>query len=145
MTESETTYSIDPQICRQCGGRCCQGHPGLWSDPNRFLAIFFSGKKPSRDVIENGLKEYRLELRDVDGVEIPAPQQTDSGCGLLGPTGCMLEEDERPCQCLALEPHIDTLLSDDICCTMPESHGTGTARNNWRAYWGKSLKEVKVF
>ena len=27
---------LDTQLCRQCRGRCCQGHSGVWSEPQRF-------------------------------------------------------------------------------------------------------------
>ena len=34
---TETSHSSDAQMCRQCKGLCCQGHPGVWVDPERFL------------------------------------------------------------------------------------------------------------
>ncbi|WP_072906361.1 hypothetical protein [Malonomonas rubra] len=125
---------IDSQLCSQCGGRCCQGHPGVWSDPQRFFAIFFSGQTPTADQLRQLLAERDIELRDLGGILIPAPKNTATGCIAQGSNGCSYPVETRPCQCLALIPDLETLLDDTIHCSLPPEFGSGTARNNWRPF-----------
>jgi len=75
-----------------------------------------------------------MTLRNVDGVLIPAPPENEHGCSFLQETGCALEADERPCQCLALIPDLETLLDDVIHCRLLPDFGSGTARENWRPF-----------
>lgn len=125
---------FDPQLCRQCRGRCCQGHPGLWSEPQRFFAIFSANTSPSPEQFCKILHQHQLTLRDLGGILIPAPQETEQGCIALDENGCSYSSSERPCQCLALIPDLETLLDDQIHCRLPAEYGSGTARENWRPY-----------
>lgn len=125
---------IDSQLCKQCRGRCCQGHPGVWSDPQRFFAIFSGGRVPTTAEFVHLLDHHQLTLRDLGGVLIPSPRFSDDGCAAQGPQGCAYAIDQRPGQCLALTPQLETLLDDHIHCTMPPQHASGTARNNWRRF-----------
>lgn len=123
---------LDTQLCRQCRGRCCQGHPGVWSDPQRFFAIFFAAQLPSPTELRQVLEDHRLELRDLGGVLIPAPRVEEQGCSAQQSDGCAFDTATRPCQCLALTPNLDTLLDDQIHCSLPPEYGSGTARESWR-------------
>lgn len=134
--------NIDDTLCRQCQGRCCQGHPGVWSNPQRFFAIFADGQEPTILKMSNLLGENNLALRDVGGILIPAPRQTGNGCAELGPTGCSYPPEKRPCQCLALIPELETLLDDMIHCRLPPEYGSGSARENWDP-WQELLQKVK--
>jgi len=136
-----THARIDKKLCAQCRGRCCQGHPGVWSDPQRFFALFSPTKIPAADALRKFLEQQRLTLREVGGILIPAPQETVRGCGFLQDAGCALPATERPCQCLALIPDIETLLDDEIHCRLPADFGSGQARENWRPFQGL-LKQV---
>ena len=120
---------LDSQLCHQCRGRCCQGHPGVWSEPERFFAIFAAAKIPQPAELEKILTNNRLTLRDLGGVLIPAPLNTDRGCIAQETDGCIY-----PCQCLALIPNLDTLLDDQIHCSLPPEFGSGSARENWRPF-----------
>ena len=126
--------NVDEPLCRQCRGRCCQGHPGVWSDPPRFFAIFTESRLPAADELSKLLNKNRLELRNLDGVLIPAPKATEQGCAAQQPEGCAFPPDTRPCQCLALIPELETLLDEQIHCTLPAAYGSGTARENWRPF-----------
>ncbi|MCK4621057.1 MAG: hypothetical protein KAT62_02450 [Desulfuromonadales bacterium] len=134
---------LDIQLCSQCGGRCCQGHPGVWSDPQRFFAIFAAAEIPTADEFSALLDKHRLTLRDLGGILIPAPRTTEQGCAEQRPDGCAFTLTERPCQCLALIPNLETLLDDLIHCTLPPAYGSGTARENWRPYQ-TLLQEVQA-
>jgi len=68
-------------------------------------------------------------------VRIPAPQTLGSGCVFLGESGCRLAAAARPCQCLALQPMLDTLIDGEIRCQLPPEGGSQTARQNWRRFW----------
>jgi hypothetical protein len=125
---------LDTQLCRQCRGRCCQGHPGVWSDPQRFFTIFADATVPAAAELSRILVEQQLTLRDLSGVLIPAPRNTETGCVAQRAGGCAYPTSERPCQCLALVPNIDTLLDDTIHCALPPAYGSGTARENWRPF-----------
>ena len=125
---------LDEQLCRQCGGKCCQGHPGVWSDPQRFFAIYAEGTVPPVNKLDKILHSKQLTLRDLGGVLIPAPVNTEHGCIAQLPDGCHFSTQERPCQCLALSPELETLLDDQIHCTLPPEFGSGTARENWRPF-----------
>lgn len=125
---------LDTQLCRQCRGRCCQGHPGVWSDPQRFFAIFTDNSVPTAEEFASFLANRKIELRDLGGVLIPAPLNTEQGCIALSDTGCDYPTTERPCQCLALVPELETLLDDLIHCTMPPAFGSDSARKNWRPF-----------
>ncbi len=132
MNERLTTS--DPQLCRQCSGLCCQGHPGLWTDPERFRRLFPALPETAAELALH-LASLQLVLRDVGDVLIPAPQNTASGCIFLASDGCSLPNERRPDQCLALAPQLDTLLEGEMRCTMPPEHGSNSARQRWRAFW----------
>ncbi|MBN2645905.1 MAG: hypothetical protein JXR59_10595 [Desulfuromonadaceae bacterium] len=124
----------DAQLCKQCRGRCCQGHPGLWSEPERFWRIFFAGRIPTAQELVGLLRQRSLALRDVGGVLIPAPTESEQGCTAQRENGCAFTTSERPCQCLALIPNLETLLDDLIHCTLPPEYGSGAARCHWRPF-----------
>lgn len=128
------TEHLDEQLCRQCGGRCCDGHPGVWSSPERFFAIFNHGDIPEASTLAQLLDERQLTLRDVGGILIPAPHETEQGCAARDENGCIFDVETRPGQCLALIPKLDTLLDDQIHCHLPPEHGSATARRNWRPF-----------
>ncbi len=132
------TATIDPTICRQCRGLCCQGHPGAWTDPERFAVLFFGGRPLAISRLERELPLLGLHLDDWGGVPVPVPINTETGCIFQGDAGCRFSPAERPCQCLGLIPTIDTLMEGEIHCHMPEEVGSGTTRENWRAYWEKA-------
>lgn len=133
---------LDSQLCQQCRGRCCQGHPGVWSEPKRFFTIFFSKTIPSAAALYQGLQKHQLSLRDLGGILIPAPENTEQGCIAQQVNGCSYPTSARPCQCLALIPNLDTLLDDQIHCTLPPEFGSGSARENWRPFQ-QLLKQIK--
>lgn len=132
---------LDEQLCRQCRGRCCQGHPGTWSDPERFFTIFSKKKIPQIDELTKIIDENTLALRDLGGILVPAPRNTSQGCFAQEAEGCKYPIEIRPCQCLALVPNIETLLDDHIHCTLPPEYGSGSARENWRPFQGM-LKKI---
>ena len=120
----------DPQMCRQCGGLCCQGHAGIWVDPQRFIDLFCEGKVPEADMLPEG-----TILRDLGGVQVPAPITVEHGCIYLGADGCQLDETKRPCQCLALQPAIETLMEGEMHCKLSPKYGSNSARKNWSRFW----------
>ena len=136
MTEAFNN-NRDTMICRQCQGLCCQGHPGVWTDPERFLKAF-DLPRPSTPSRFLGMLPREISLRDIDRVAIPAPKATESGCIFLEIEGCALPVNRRPEQCLALTPHIDTLLAGEICCELQPEGSTLTAIRNWKAFWGNN-------
>lgn len=127
--------NLDPQMCGQCSGLCCQGHPGAWVDPDRFFSAFFPGKSLSFDLLERELPDPGLVLRDFSGVPAPAPIGTESGCFFLSPEGCRLSVEQRPCQCLALVPSLDTLIDGEIRCQLTPGFGFASVRANWEKFW----------
>ena len=129
--------NLDPQMCRQCQGLCCQGHPGVWTTPENFLRAF-DLPRPSTPEILRSLLPPELDLRDISLVKIPAPRSTETGCIFLNPDGCLLPENRRPEQCLALTPNIDTLIAGEIHCELQPEGSTQTAILNWKSFWEKS-------
>lgn len=129
-------FASDPQICRQCGGLCCQGHPGSYADPGRFVTRYFRHGWSDLEALRSALPFLGMELRDLAGIPVPAPRRAPWGCVHLGSAGCRLSEDERPEQCKALIPHIDTLLEGEIHCRLPSEYGSGSIRERWAAFWG---------
>jgi hypothetical protein len=129
----------DPQdllLCRECGGRCCQGSPGIWVDPERFFALFFSGQHLTLEQLRERLPELGLVLWEKTGVPIPAPGSLVNGCAFLGIEGCRFAVSERPCQCLALVPKQETLNQQQGClCQIPEEFSREVARQRWQDYW----------
>ncbi|RME36777.1 MAG: hypothetical protein D6794_08010 [Deltaproteobacteria bacterium] len=125
----------DEAICRQCRGLCCQGAPGLWADPDRFVQLFFPRGLPEGRDLELALKRLGLTWRRVTGVAIAAPKRTETGCLFLTEQGCRLAPDRRPCQCLALEPSLDTLLTGEIDCRMPAQLRSDRIALRWRRWW----------
>jgi len=139
---NDSLTNSDPQLCRQCRGLCCQGHPGLWTDPERFLRLFPTLETASVELAQQ-LASRQIILRDVGNVPIPAPQKTTSGCIFLTSAGCTLPVEQRPDQCLALTPQLDTLLEGEMRCTMPPEHGSNSARQRWRAFWNAPKPATK--
>ena len=128
-------FTIDPQMCRTCGGRCCQGHPGLWVEPARLAALYFDGTLPSRERLAELLPPFGFFLKDLCGVAVPAPVADEKGCTFLTADGCRLPASHRPCQCLALTPSIDTLMEGEICCSLPPPFRSGNVMESWRHFW----------
>jgi len=135
MCERPEHIVNDPQTCRMCRGLCCQGHPGVWVVPERFLATYFPAGLPGRQAFRQALADSHLTLRAIDGIDIPAPQNSGRGCVFLTPDGCRLPTGQRPDQCLALIPDYETLLHAEIHCTLPPAYSTGTARKRWADFW----------
>ena len=139
MTENEQNVSLNLLLCQECGGRCCQGSPGIWVDPERFFALFFSGRKVTLDQLRERLPELGLVLWENSGVPIPAPRSLSSGCAFLGADGCRFSVAERPCQCLALIPDETTLEQQEGClCRLPDNFSRETGRQRWQDYWQTS-------
>jgi Fe-S-cluster containining protein len=134
MRTSDPVNYADPQMCRQCRGLCCQGHPGVWVDPDRFFKAFDLPKTSSPETLRS-LLPRELLLRDLDGVAIPAPQKQQSGCIFLDSEGCQLPENRRPDQCLALVPALETLVAGEIRCELKAEGSTLAAITAWRNYW----------
>ncbi len=137
MTSPAPANHADPQVCRQCRGLCCQGHPGVWTVPLRFLHVFNLPKPSSPQELAKALP-VDLVLREIDGVAIPAPEKRQSGCIFLDVDGCRLPEGKRPEQCLALVPALDTLIDGEIRCQLQPEGSTLTALQNWKSFWGHS-------
>lgn len=130
-----TDYAFDDQMCRTCGGLCCQGHPGVWADPVRFEGLFHPGRHLSPDQLAEKLPDWGLELRDFSGVPVPGPRSGEDGCFFLGPDGCRLPPEQRPGQCLALIPDLETLITGEIHCRLPGPFTFGEIRRRWQEYW----------
>lgn len=138
MTESKKNISLNLLLCQECGGRCCQGSPGIWIDPERFFALFFSGKQVTQDQLRERLPDLGLVLWENSGVPIPAPRSLSSGCAFVleGEGGCRFSVTERPCQCLALIPDKTTLELQTGCnCRLPANFSRETGRQRWHDYW----------
>lgn len=126
----------DAQICRQCKGMCCQAHPGLWVRPMSFFSSFGLETASSPEALKEMLPDG-ITLRQIDGVSIPAPLRTQSGCYFLGHKGCMLPESQRPEQCLALKPKIETLIEGAVQCELHPLASSINAIMNWQSFWRK--------
>lgn len=132
----EKSASLNLTLCRECGGRCCQASPGIWVDPERFFAIFFSGQRLTLQQLREWLPEIGLVLWEQTGVPIPAPRSLDAGCAFLRADGCQFSIGERPCQCLALVPVKETLkYSEGSLCRLPEEFSRKLAGQRWQHYW----------
>ncbi len=132
----QTINSLNYPLCRECGGRCCQGSPGLWIDPQRFLAIFFAGKPLPLEQMRECLPALGLVLWEKSGVPIPAPLFLVDGCAFLGKDGCSFPVSERPCQCLALIPDRETLAqSEGSLCRLPSEFSKVICNQKWQDYW----------
>ncbi|HEY5673880.1 MAG TPA: hypothetical protein VIR78_09260 [Malonomonas sp.] len=132
----EKSISLDQSLCKKCGGRCCQGSPGVWVDPERFFALFFAGQRLPLEQLRERLPVLGLVLWEKGGVPIPAPLSLADGCSFLGDDGCRLPVAARPCQCLALVPTKQTLEQQDGClCRLPEEFSRQVARQQWQLYW----------
>lgn len=127
--------SFDPMLCARCGGRCCRETPGVWVDPRRFLAVFALPLPQVPAELDQRLAALGLAWRDLGGVAVPLPQSDERGCSFLAEEGCRLSVALRPCQCLALEPNLETVRQDELCCELPDDFRLIQARRNWGAVW----------
>lgn len=134
--KSDNSTIMDLPLCRECGGRCCQASPGIWVDPERFFARFFSEQRPDLQSLRAALPALGLVLWENSGVPMPAPQSLLTGCGFHASAGCTLSVAARPCQCLALEPRRQTLEQEQGCrCHLPDGFSREVAMGRWRDYW----------
>ena len=132
----EKHESLNVSLCRECGGRCCQGSPGIWINPERFFAIFANGQHLTYEQLREKLPELGLVLWGKSGVQIPAPRSLTTGCSFLGADGCGLAVAERPCQCLAMIPIKETLEQPQGCfCRVPKAFSREVGRQRWQHYW----------
>ena len=135
-TQLEQRNSLNVPLCRKCGGRCCQGSPGIWIDPERFFALFSPGQRLTVEELRVRLPTLGLVLWGNHGVLIPAPLSLASGCAFLGINGCRLSVAQRPCQCLAMIPDKETLAQPQGCaCRVPEEFSREVGRQRWQQYW----------
>ncbi len=135
----EKRDSLDLPLCRECGGRCCSGSPGIWVDPERFFDLFFGGDHLTLDQLREQLPELGLLLWTIKGVPIPAPGSSTSGCLFFKIDGCTFPVTERPCQCLALIPNKETLNLEKGClCKMPAGFSREDSRLRWEQYWQRT-------
>ena len=138
----EKKDSLDLPLYLECGGRCCKGSPGVWVDPERFFAIFFSGQHLTLEQLREHLPGLGLVLWEKSGVPIPAPRSLASGCSFLGVDGCRFPVAERPCQCLTLIPNKETLVQEQGClCQEPEAFSRDAASQLWQDYWSRADSE----
>ena len=135
---TETSHYSDAQMCRQCKGLCCQGHPGVWVDPERFLQSF-DLPVPANPAALHSMLPRELVLRKIDEVAIPAPRKLETGCIFLQADGCQLPENRRPGQCLALVPALETLIDGEIRCGLQPQGSTLTAIRAWRQFWEQKV------
>lgn len=136
MTELDKKFSLDLGLCQECDGRCCHGSPGIWVDPVRFFGIFFQGQKLTLEQLRERLPELGLVLWEKSGVPIPAPRSVVSGCAFQRADGCRFSIAERPCQCLALIPVIETLEQPQGClCKLPDDYSRKAGEQRWKNYW----------
>lgn len=125
-----------PPLCQECGGRCCQGSPGIWVDPERFFALFFAAQRLTPAQLRGRLPELGLVLWENSGVPIPAPLSLATGCAFHGADGCGFLVAERPCQCLAMIPSTATPAQTQGClCRVPAAFSRDVGRQNWQNYW----------
>lgn len=127
----------DPILCAQCGGLCCQSHPGMYLDPIQFQEAWDLPTGPWD--MEEVLLANSLAFKVCMGVPIPVPCYTDQGCVFWSPMGCRLPWSKRPLECLALEPKIETLIEGEIHCSLPQELDYLQCFSRWkRLYeeWG---------
>jgi Fe-S-cluster containining protein len=98
MTESRKGYSydFDPEACRTCGGRCCNGESGnIWVNPREIEAISHLLGMAAQDFIELYLRKtgYRFSIKELKSDGNYSCVFYDSGRG-----GCTVYE-ARPEQC----------------------------------------------
>lgn len=134
--------ALDAPLCRTCGGRCCQGSPGIWVDPERFFTLFFAGQHLTLEQLRGRLDDLGLVLWEKTGVPIPAPRSLLTGCAFHSADGCRFSIEDRPCQCLALVPNRKTLTQAQGClCRLPEGFSREQAGRLWQKYWiGRSYE-----
>ena len=134
--DCEMKPALDLALCHECAGRCCQGSPGAWADPERFFAIFFAGQTLTVEQLRKKLPALGLVFWEKSGVPVPAPLSLESGCSFLQADGCRLSAAERPCQCLALIPCRETLgLAEGCLCRLPEAFSWDSVKLHWQDYW----------
>jgi len=126
---------FDPDLCRQCGGLCCQGHTGIYADPARFVRTFFPQGLPSKLPKAEELALLGIDLKRFAGVDIPAPRLAPWGCVFLGREGCRLSAEERPCECLLLQPSLETLLEGEIHCKTKPGFSYRETQKKWKIFW----------
>ena len=85
MKTNPPVKNFDEQMCKQCKGLCCQGHPGVWMNPERFFRLFFSFPPKRIEDLATHLQEKSLVLRDYAGVLVPAPRGGEKGCVFFTP------------------------------------------------------------
>ncbi|WP_020675387.1 hypothetical protein [Geopsychrobacter electrodiphilus] len=136
MMRFEISSSLNLPLCLECGGRCCQGSPGIWVDPERFFALFFHGQHLSLEQLRGRLSALNMVLWEKTGVPVPAPRSLQTGCSFLGVEGCRFPVTARPCQCLAMTPNRETLIQAQGClCLVPAAFNRRAAQLHWQEYW----------
>lgn len=132
----EQNTSLNLLLCKSCGGRCCQGSPGIWINPHRFFDLFCSGDHLTVAQLSERLPQLGMVMWGISGVPMPAPLSLLSGCGFHTVDGCRLTVSERPCQCLALIPNQTTLDQNQGCqCQTPAESSREMGNQQWQNYW----------
>jgi hypothetical protein len=103
-------------------------------NPERFFKAFKLPRPTSPERLRSVLPR-ELVLRTIEGVAIPAPRKHDAGCLFLESDGCRLSAAERPDQCLALVPALETLIAGEVHCQLKPEGSTLSAIRAWRDFW----------
>lgn len=104
------------ELCKQCGGECCKGMPGICSPEDvtgkvlellrtgRYCMDWWEGGENRNDGLENEV--YYLRPSTLDEVRRGQYRHGSWGgrCTFHGVNGCELRPDERPYGCRMLEP-----------------------------------------
>ena len=128
--------TINPNLCASCG-RCCSFRPGRslpsdWGETDdeiaRRLRIALENGNYTNDPWEGdprpGMDEHgqvaqiRPAGRDYVGQLMHAPYWEEVPCVFLGEAGCTLAFAERPYQCRALMPGMNTETGERNCETI---------------------------
>jgi len=112
----------NPEICSECGGKCCKEYPGIafpsdFDMPNteKLKAALESGKwaidwwdgDPRGDGCDSLDRAYFIRPATIDRVGKLLDASWGGQCVFLSDSGCVIKSDERPLNCRMVEPRAD--------------------------------------
>jgi len=109
--------AVNPEACRNCGGRCCKHYPGITSpedwgapDTDQMLQRLSAAFKEDTYEVDHWYGDPREGAEQLDQVSMVRPTARrglvalTEPCQMLGAQGCSLPYEQRPKQCRELSP-----------------------------------------
>jgi hypothetical protein len=106
----------------------------MYLDPIQFMEAWELENIRERD-LANILKRRSLGLKVCMKIPVPMPCYSQEGCVYLSAKGCILPRARRPLECLIMIPSVETIIEEEIKCSIPPTFSYLRAFSKWEKFY----------